>query len=113
MAKEGSKGRQSGASRGLRRQSSTIADWASASADAIRDAIERAAFTGGALRFGYSRDGGAYAIGIYGDGDPYTVWVKPDDDVDSYLVDIKELFQTIADEQAEERTSKKPPPRST
>lgn len=103
-----------GKSRGLKRKSGGIADWSSVESDAIRDAISAAAFTGGALRFGYSRDGGAYAIGIYGDGEPYTEWIKPGESVEEILGEIRELFEAIKDEQAQARSSpqkaKNPPP---
>jgi hypothetical protein len=92
--------RSAGKGRGLsRRRGTTIADWESCSGDILKRAIAQAAITGGALRFGYSRDGGAYAVGIYGDGDVYTVWCRPDEDLDSLLLDIIELFEAIRDEQ--------------
>lgn len=50
---------------------------------------------GGALRFGYSRDGGAYAVGIYGDGEPYTEFVRPGEDMDSFLEEVCELFANM------------------
>lgn len=43
---------------------------------------------GGALRFGYTRDGGAYAIGVYGDGEPYTEYLRPSDDIEGFLQEI-------------------------
>lgn len=90
----------SGKSRGLRgRHSGQVADWESCNHGILAKAIATAALTGGALRFGYSRDGGAYAVGIYGDGDTYTVWCSPSQDLDEFLVDITELFEAIRDEQ--------------
>jgi hypothetical protein len=68
------------------------ADWASISSDAIRDAIVQVGAMGGALRFGYSRDGGAYSIGVYGlQPQPFTEYLRPGDDVSGYL-------DTLADE---------------
>lgn len=114
MAKQDSQTSGAGKSRGLKRRRGGIADWASVDAESIRDAITAAAFTGGALRFGYSRDGGAYAIGIYGDGDPYTEFVKPGEEVEITLQDICELFEGIKDDQATSRKTgsgpKNPPP---
>lgn len=90
----------SGGARGLRSRGSTVADWGQADPVKIVGAIERASITGGALRFGYSADGGAYAVGIYGDGDkPYTVWLPPTGDLDVWLEDITDLFQSIYDDQ--------------
>lgn len=81
--------------RKLRRSSNGregIADWASADAELLRRAIETVARTGGALRFGYTRDGGAYSIGVYGDGDPYTEYIRPSEDLNAFLSDICESF---------------------
>lgn len=99
MAKRDSNFNPIGKGRSLRRDRGGPADWAAADAATIQRAIERAAIVGGALRFGYSRDGGAYAIGIYGDGEPYTEFVRPSEDIDGVLVDIIEMFESIADSQ--------------
>jgi len=85
-------------SRGLNRKSATTADWVTADALTLQRAISAAAITGGALRFGYSRDGGAYAIGIYGDGEPYTEFLKPGEDLDEFLCEVITLFETILDD---------------
>jgi len=61
------------------------ADWGAQDAGTILRAIEVVAKQGGALRFGYTRDGGAYAIGVMGDGEPYTEYLRPNDDVGEYL----------------------------
>lgn len=106
MPKKDSNFNPIGKSRGIRKQSGHVADWKSVDADRIRDAICAASNTGGALRFGYSRDGGAYAIGIYGDGDPYTEFCKPSEDIESFLADVCSLYEAIADEQATNRKAK-------
>lgn len=93
--------------RGLRRGSSGVADYESATADIIKRAITTAATVGGALRFGYTSDGGAYAIGIYGDGKPYTEYVSPHQDIDITLNLIIELFEAIADDLATAKKGKK------
>lgn len=110
MAKSGRDAGKSAASRGLRGRSKGIADWGTADASLVVRAIERASFTGGAIRFGYSRDGGAYSVGIYGDGEPYTEFCKPSEDLDDFLRDIIELYESIADDQASARKTKKSPP---
>jgi len=71
--------------RAARANSRGIADWGNADPAILTATISRIAFTGGAIRFGYTADGGAYAIGIYGDGEPFTEYVPPSDDVDAYL----------------------------
>jgi hypothetical protein len=103
MAKKDSNGNPLGRSRGIHRYESGVADWGATSAERIREAIVSAANVGGALRFGYSRDGGAYAIGVYGDGEPYTEFVRPSEDVETYLLNVKEFFDGLADAQATAR----------
>jgi len=98
MAKRDSNFNPIGGTRGLRSRSGGITDWQSADCEKLKRAICAASIVGGALRFGYSRDGGAYAIGIYGDGEPYTVFVKPAEDIDTYLDDITDLFEGIKDD---------------
>ena len=62
------------------------ANWETVPADAIRDCIVQISSIGGAVRFGYSRDGGAYSIGVYGlDTKPFTDYLRPGDDVPAYL----------------------------
>jgi len=61
------------------------ADWATANAGKVLDAIGAVAITGCAIRFGYTRDMGAFAVGIVGDGEPYTEYVRPTEDIDLYL----------------------------
>lgn len=81
---EGYKGEQR-ASRRRNRGTGEQADWGSADAAKLRDAIAAVAITGAAIRFGYTRDGGAFAVGIVGDGEPYTEYVRPTESVDLYL----------------------------
>ena len=61
------------------------ADWGTVDAGLVLKAIETVAKLGGAIRFGYTRDGGSYAIGILGDGDPYTEYIRPTDDISAYF----------------------------
>jgi len=68
------------------------ADWASVDADAIRNAISAVGSIGGALRFGYTRDGGCYAVGIYGlETQPYTEYPRPGTDVAAFLSELAEF----------------------
>jgi len=85
-------------------QSGGVADWASVDASTVIRAIEAASLTGGALRFGYTRDGGAYSVGVYGDGKPYTLYVKPSESMEELLEKLTDTFQEIRDEQS--RTKK-------
>lgn len=61
------------------------ADWATADASLLLECICRLSILGGALQFGYTRDGSAFAIRILGDGEPYTEYVRPAEDVNAYL----------------------------
>lgn len=67
----------------------TPADWGGASPELLASVVESVTKNGGAIRFGYSRDGGAYAIGIYGDGDPFTEYLGSTEDVDVWLESIR------------------------
>lgn len=107
MAKKDSNGNPLRGSRRFALQNDGTADWETVNASNLVRAIAAASLTGGALRFGYTRDGGAYSVGVYGDGEPYTLYVKPNEDLDKFLSDLTRCFQDIADEQAQARSSEK------
>ena len=81
--------------RKFRGKTEVTADWTRVDADVLRRAIASVARTGGALRFGYSRDGGVYAIGVLGDGDPYTLWERETESVDITLAELAEYFDDM------------------
>lgn len=98
MSKGSKNGRQENALDKLREkfspnQNGAIADWATCDAPLLLEAIAAVAYRGGALRFGYSRDGGAYAIGVYLSDDRFTVYVRPSEDIDEYL---RTLIESVA-----------------
>jgi len=64
------------------------ADWALASPLTLQALIAAVTAQGGAIRFGYSRDGGAYSLGILGDGEPYTEWIRPAENIDEVLAEM-------------------------
>lgn len=68
-----------------RRSQSEEADWSSQDAGTIAELIHNITATGGAVRFGTSRDGGAYSLGIFGDGKPFTEFCPANTDVDAWL----------------------------
>jgi hypothetical protein len=73
------------------------ANWENVPADAIRDCIVQIGNIGGAVRFGYSRDGGAYSIGVYGlDTKPFTDYLRPGDDVQAYLDSLADTARRSA-----------------
>lgn len=69
------------------------ADWAGVDGTLLAKAVAGVARLGGALRFGYTRDGGAYAIGFYEGDDKWTEYIPPGDDVEEYLKGIIEDYQ--------------------
>ena len=77
------------------RRNDGIADWQSADPETVLRAIAAVGFKGGAIRFGYSRDGGAYAIGIYLSNDKYTEYIRPHEDIDQYLRDLIEDMASL------------------
>jgi hypothetical protein len=80
-------------SKRVKRESDGVADWASVNGELLAAVIGIVAKNGGALRFGYTRDGGAYSVGIYGDGEkPYTDYIRPTEDVEQYLRDLGERW---------------------
>lgn len=75
--------------RRVRREDTRGADWGEADPAILAYCIGVVAKQGGALRFGYSRDGGAFSIGIYGDGEqPYTEYVRPSESIDGFLREL-------------------------
>ena len=67
-----------------------VADWAGVGAESMRELAAVLSKRGGAVRYGYTRDGGAYAIGIYMGGEHETLYVRPGEDIDSYLASLVE-----------------------
>ena len=47
---------------------------------------------GGAIRFGYTRDGGAYAVGLYYGGETCTEYIRPGEDVEQALIESVECM---------------------
>lgn len=107
MAKDTRSDDKKSQSRGLSRRGGAVADWASANPATIMDVIIAASIVHGAVRFGVTSDGGAYSVGIYGDGEPYTEYCRPSENLDEFLLDIKQLFESIADDLATGAASQK------
>ena len=61
------------------------ADWGNAEGKLICDIVSTVTSRGGAVRFGYSRDGGAYALGLYYGGQAKTVYCSPHESIDDLL----------------------------
>lgn len=90
--------------RRFRGKSQSSADWTGVDAAIVCRAIASVARTGGALRFGYSRDGGVFAIGVLGDGEPYTLWER---DAEQVNITLKELSEHFDDMEIEPEPSAK------
>lgn len=73
------------------------ADWTSADGKLVIELISSVTALGGAVRFGYTRDGGAYSLGIYLDDDSETFYFPPSVDVDENLAIFVERLKAIAD----------------
>lgn len=71
-------------------QNEDHADWTKADPKMLSWAVGAVTTAGGAIRFGYTRDGSAYSIGIYLGDDRETVYARPYDDIDSILRQIAE-----------------------
>jgi hypothetical protein len=69
-----------------------VADWGGVNAELVLQAIATLAREGGAIRFGYTRDGGAYAIGLYYGTERVTEYLRPSEDVETYFRALIEDF---------------------
>jgi hypothetical protein len=68
-------------------------------AETILRCIYHVTNSGGAIRFGHTRDHGAWAIGVYGDGaEAYTEYVRPGEDGNEYFRKLGNFFAGIEDE---------------
>lgn len=70
-----------------------IADWGTIDGSYVVDLIQVVSRLGGAVRFGYTRDGGAYSVGIYLDDDRETFYFKPGDDLGDAITRLTELLR--------------------
>lgn len=83
-----------------------VADWGGVTPDTLIRAISIVSSRGGALRFGYTRDGGAYAVGVYYGGEYFTDYIRPYESIDNYLDDLRSTFES-ADIVVESRGNKR------
>lgn len=77
------------------RQPGVSADWGSVDGELLRDLIQTVTQRGGAVRFGYSRDGQAYALGLYYGEEHVTKYCRPQEDVDTFLQDWVEFYKGL------------------
>jgi len=68
------------------------ADWSAADARWIAGVVHVITRLGGAVSFGYSRDGGAYSVSIMLDGERETLWFNGGADIDAELEGVFATF---------------------
>lgn len=71
------------------------ADWGGATSDTLYRLIDTVTSRGGAVRFGYTRDGGAYALGFYYGSEATTEYCRPSEDLEDFLVRWIEFYSEL------------------
>ena len=74
------------------RVSNGVADWHNADAALVLQLVCVVAVEGGAVRFGYTRDGGAYSIGLYLGTDSKTYYCNDAEGINEQLKELIEYF---------------------
>jgi hypothetical protein len=76
-------------------ENGNVADWGAVSGKVLVDLVQVVSGAGGAVRFGYTRDGGAYSVGVYLDDDRETFYFKPADDIDDAIAQLTEMLRNV------------------
>jgi len=69
-----------------------IADWANADPALLLELVCKVGVEGGAVRYGYTRDGGAYSIGLYLGDDSKTYYCNEADGINDQIRELIEHF---------------------
>lgn len=72
-----------------------VADWSSADSKTLLDLIAAVTGRGGAVRFGYTRDGGAYSLGLYYGTESTTEYCRPGEDLGAFLSKWAEFYRDL------------------
>lgn len=80
---------------GGKAQQSGSADWSTALPARIQGVVVAVGKLGGAVTFGYSRDGGAYMCTLLLDGDRKTLWFNGDADIDAELQEVEDVLDQL------------------
>jgi hypothetical protein len=72
-----------------------IVDWAAAPVELLSKLICTVTSRGGAVRFGYTRDGGAYALGLYYGAESNTQYCRPNEPLEGFLLDWVEFYEAL------------------
>lgn len=75
-----------------KRNGRAVADWAVANPALLLSLVCAVGMEGGAVRFGYTRDGGAYSIGLYLGSDSKTYYCNESEGIDEQLTELIEEF---------------------
>jgi len=75
------------------RSGNGVADWANANPEMVLELVCAVAVEGGAVRFGYTRDGGAYSIGLYLGSDSKTYYCNDAEGINDQLRELIEYFK--------------------
>lgn len=75
------------------RKGDGVADWQNADPNLVLRLVCRVAVQGGAVRYGYTRDGGAYSIGIYLGSDSKTYYCNEKEGIDEEIRQLLEYFE--------------------
>jgi hypothetical protein len=75
------------------RSGGQIADWNNADPGMVLGLVCVVGKQGGAVRFGYTRDGGAYSIGIYLGENSKTYYCNEAEGINEQLKELREWFE--------------------
>lgn len=73
-------------------RSGSVADWHNANAALVLQLVCDVAMEGGAVRYGYTREGGAYSIGLYLGDDSKTYYCNDAEGINDQLQELIEYF---------------------
>lgn len=71
------------------------ANWSDATSELVISLIDAVTSRGGAVRFGYTRDGGAYALGLYYGGESTSEYCRPSEDVNEFMRRWIEFYKNM------------------
>lgn len=74
-------------------QTGTAFSWTDIEPGRLQGLVELVTSRGGAIRFGYSRDGNAGSIGVYYGEERDTVYIRPSEDPESVIRVVEEYFE--------------------
>lgn len=73
----------------------TSANWGDVDSGIVLRLVDIVTNRGGAVRFGYSRDGGAYSLGLYYGEDRETSYCRPGESVEGWIQEWIEFYERL------------------